>query len=52
MNGYIAQTKGRIGDLEVKMVLIARRMWHRVGSRYNCRGMNDDGHVANQIEKE
>ena len=27
-------------------------MHHRVGSRYNARGMTDDGNVANQLEKE
>ena len=41
-----------IDNLNVRITLMARRMHYRNGSRYNCRGMDDGGHVANELEKE
>jgi hypothetical protein len=52
VNGYIGYTEGVIGTNSVKICLIARRMHHRAGTRYNSRGINDKGFVSNQIEKE
>jgi hypothetical protein len=32
--------------------LIARKIHHRTGTRYNARGIDDLGYVGNQCEKE
>lgn len=34
------------------MVLIARRRWKMGGTRFNARGIDDDGNVANHCELE
>jgi inositol-1,4,5-trisphosphate 5-phosphatase len=36
----------------VVMIMIARRQWKMGGTRYNARGIDDDGNVANQTETE
>ena len=35
-----------------KACLFSRLSCERVGTRFNCRGVNDDGHVANFVETE
>lgn len=30
--------------------LISRLGWKRAGTRFNTRGVDDDGHVANSVE--
>jgi hypothetical protein len=39
-------------DEHVGLSLISRRSCERVGTRYNCRGIDDLGHVANFVETE
>ena len=34
------------------MVLIARRKWRMGGTRFNARGIDDEGNVANHCEVE
>lgn len=36
----------------VEMILIARRKWAMGGTRFNARGIDDDGNVANHTELE
>lgn len=36
----------------VDIILISRLSCLRVGTRFNIRGVNDDGHVANYVETE
>jgi hypothetical protein len=53
MNGHVAQKRlclsgGRI----VVLTLIARRSRHFAGTRYMKRGINNQGHVANEVETE
>jgi hypothetical protein len=47
INGFIGYTEGKVGEINVKICLIARRMHHRAGTRYNSRGINDKGYVSN-----
>ncbi len=42
---YAAQKQG-------KACLISRLSCERAGTRFNVRGVNDDGHVANFVETE
>ena len=40
------------GDKQVKACLISRLSCERAGTRFNVRGLNDEGHVANFVETE
>ena len=37
---------------ELEMLLISRRRYAMAGTRYNARGLDDDGNVANYVETE
>ena len=41
-----------VGAQQAKTVLISRLSCERAGTRYNVRGINDEGHVANFVETE
>lgn len=41
-----------VGHLQAKACLISRLSCERAGTRFNVRGTNDDGHVANFVETE
>ena len=41
-----------VGAQQVKTVLISRLSSERAGTRFNVRGINDEGHVANFVETE
>ena len=42
----------QINDKIVQLILITRRSQNFAGTRYNTRGINDDGNVANFCESE
>ena len=52
MQGYFGQVSGTLGDAPILMTLISRRMHLRTGTRYNARGIDDKGNVANTCETE
>ena len=39
-------------DQAVTLLLISRRSCHRAGTRYNARGVDEEGHVGNFVETE
>ncbi|VDN03233.1 unnamed protein product [Thelazia callipaeda] len=41
-----------VGQVRATVALISRLSCERVGTRFNVRGVNDDGHVANFVETE
>ena len=41
-----------VGARKAKTCLISRLSCERAGTRFNVRGTNDDGHVANFVETE
>jgi len=41
-----------VGHLTAKVAIISRLSNERVGTRFNVRGVNDDGNVANFVETE
>ena len=41
-----------VGAKQAKAALISRLSCERAGTRFNVRGTNDDGHVANFVETE
>ena len=40
------------GTKQAKAMVISRLSSERAGTRFNVRGVNDDGHVANFVETE
>jgi synaptojanin len=38
------------GPVIATVGLISRLSWKRAGTRFNARGVDDDGHVANSVE--
>ena len=52
IQGYFGQATGKLGDAPVQITLISRRMHLRTGTRYNARGIDDLGNVANTCETE
>ena len=40
------------GATQIRAAVISRLSCHRLGTRYNTRGLDDDGHVANFVETE
>ena len=41
-----------VNGRDVQLVLISRRGWKRVGTRYHSRGIDDNGQVSNFVETE
>ncbi|VDM27497.1 unnamed protein product, partial [Toxocara canis] len=41
-----------VGNKTVKLAILSRLSCRRVGTRFNVRGVDDDGHVANFVETE
>ena len=50
--GYIGMFSYELDGSQLDFVLISRRSQNHCGTRYNTRGINDDGHVANYCESE
>ena len=50
--GYVGMFDYQINDKIVQFILITRRSQNFAGTRYNTRGINDDGNVANFCESE
>jgi hypothetical protein len=52
MKGFISSAQCRINGHLIYIVLISRLSAMRAGTRFNTRGVNDDGNVANFVETE
>ena len=50
--GYVGMFSYELEGSNLEFYLISRRSQHHCGTRYNTRGINDDGHVANYCETE
>ena len=50
--GYIDMFNFEIDNNKIQYILISRRSQNYAGTRYNTRGINDDGNVANFCESE
>ena len=50
--GYIGIFSYEFEGSQLDFILISRRSQNHCGTRYNTRGINDDGHVANYCESE
>eukprot|EP00794_Sanderia_malayensis_P016728 gene16728-18422_t len=52
MCGYVQIKTVYVGKIQAKACLISRLSCERAGTRFNVRGTNDEGHVANFVETE
>ncbi|OUM70502.1 hypothetical protein PIROE2DRAFT_1378, partial [Piromyces sp. E2] len=52
IQGFVSISNIRTVDEDSQMCLISRLSCKRVGTRYNARGIDDDGNVANFVESE
>ena len=50
--GYVGMFDYTINGKQIQFILITRRSQNYAGTRYNTRGINDDGNVANYCESE
>jgi hypothetical protein len=49
IQGYVGHAKP---TLDIDLILISRRRWLLGGTRYNSRGIDDEGNTANFVESE
>lgn len=52
VHGFLEQRTFSVFGRPLTLTLIARRSRHFAGTRYKKRGLNDAGHVANEVETE
>ncbi|OMJ70418.1 hypothetical protein SteCoe_31601 [Stentor coeruleus] len=52
IQGYVGISTVNFQNETLHLALISRRSCDRTGTRYNCRGLDDDGNVANYVETE
>lgn len=52
IRGFAETIFSYINRLKVGLTIISRQSWKRAGTRFNARGIDDDGHVANFVETE
>ncbi|KAJ3298899.1 inositol polyphosphate 5-phosphatase [Borealophlyctis nickersoniae] len=50
IQGYVGMVEFNIAALRCRMAIISRLSCKRAGTRFNARGVNDDGHVSNFVE--
>lgn len=49
IQGYVGHAKP---TMEIDLILISRRRWLMGGTRYNARGLDDEGNCGNCVESE
>ncbi|OZJ05244.1 hypothetical protein BZG36_02309 [Bifiguratus adelaidae] len=52
IQGYIGTQEFDVGHDRVNMAVVSKLSCKRAGTRYNTRGIDDNGHVANYVETE
>jgi len=52
IQGYVGIIEEELKGKKLKLILISRRRTKRAGTRFNARGIDDDGNVANYVETE
>lgn len=50
IQGYVGMLDFAVNSLPCRMAIISRLSCKRAGTRFNARGINDDGHVSNFVE--
>ena len=49
IQGYVGHAKP---TMDLDLILISRRRWQMGGTRFNSRGIDDEGNCANFVESE
>lgn len=52
VHGFVCATDCSIKNRSFRYILVSRRSCHRAGTRYNMRGLDAEGNVANFVETE
>lgn len=52
MHGFVSIKKSSIKQFSFDFIIISRRSCYRAGTRYNIRGVDEEGEVANFVETE
>lgn len=52
IRGFASSTPIQLDNLSGILTVISRQSWLRAGTRYNSRGIDDNGNVANFVESE
>jgi len=52
IQGYVGHTRETFKEVELELILVARRRWQMGGTRYNARGVDENGNVGNFVECE
>ncbi|CAI1714255.1 hypothetical protein SEUBUCD646_0N02130 [Saccharomyces eubayanus] len=52
IRGFAETVFSYINKLKVGLTIISRQSWKRAGTRFNARGIDDEGYVANFVETE
>jgi hypothetical protein len=52
ISGFVRIEKLNLGGQSINLALISRLSCRRAGTRFNARGIDDDGNVANNVETE
>ncbi|OWB61676.1 phosphatidylinositol phosphate phosphatase activity protein [[Candida] boidinii] len=52
IRGFAETLHTSIGEEQVNLTIISKQSWKRAGTRFNVRGVDDDGNVANFVETE
>ncbi|ODV96001.1 hypothetical protein PACTADRAFT_40792, partial [Pachysolen tannophilus NRRL Y-2460] len=52
IRGFAETFQTHIKNLKTQVTIISKQSWKRAGTRFNARGIDDDGNVANFVETE
>lgn len=52
IRGFTGTSGFRLGTRSAHLTVISRQSWKRAGTRFNARGVDDEGNVANFVETE
>lgn len=50
IQGYVGETEIMLDGEKAVLTVVSRLCWRRTGTRFNCRGINEEGYVANNAE--
>lgn len=52
IQGYVGVAEQEVNGRKLKLILISRRSYKHAGTRFNARGIDENGYVANSVETE
>jgi phosphatidylinositol-bisphosphatase len=52
IQGYVGIAEEEVNGKKLRLILISRRSYKHAGTRFNARGIDENGHAANTVETE